>query len=224
MRHPRDWSNRAWWLAGALGLVALVVANQINVGSPSRTFQDQLVRFAPVAAGIVALGSLLVTAVSAAALHRRQRRQATIEAWIAWSDSTADGRRCVSDYLPARITLDHARGLVGDGPLVDKNDNVVSEDQRQKLLESLVTLLNGLERIANGTRVGVYDADTLRRLGGTIIVTTYLRFESYVEYRRTTANRDHRQTRAFLALEKQVAELKRHELDRERLGRAAGGK
>ncbi len=164
--------------------------------------------------------SLVVTAVSTTALQRRQRRQATVEAWIAWSDNNADGRRCLSNYLGVnKITTEQARGLADESDLISKTGEVLSAEDRRQVIESLATILNGLERIAVGARLRVYDPEILRRLGATIIVRTYVRFEPYIEYRRTTQDLDRRQARAYLALTKYVAELRRSGLDRDRLRR-----
>lgn len=222
MKHPRDWSQAAWWLAGAGLLVLLVAANQIEIGAPSKPVQDQLVRLAPAAGAVVALGSLLVTAVSAMAVWRRQKRQATVEAWTNWSDNTVDARRCLSSHLGSgKISTDQARALADDDrPLVDKNGNPLDADARMEVLENLVTVLNGLERMAAGAELGVYDSRMLRKLGATIIVRTHLRFQPYIDRRRSTEDLDRRQRRAYVAFDRQVTELKRYDLDRERLRRA----
>jgi hypothetical protein len=219
MKHPRDWSNRGWVLAASLLIAALVLANQIQIGAPSTTLQGALVKFAPVAAVIVALGSLIVTAVSTTLAWRRQKRQATIEAWTAWSDKTVEARKCLTKHLgPEKISGTQARALVDrDIALTDKDGKTVSEDEVADIGNSMVLVLNGLERLATGARLGVYDGATLRTLGATIIVRTRERFGPYIERRRTTDDEDLRQKRAYIALDRQVRELKRHELDRDRL-------
>jgi hypothetical protein len=162
----------------------------------------------------------MVTAVSTTALWRRQKRQPTIEAWTSWSDNTLDLRKLLTQHLgPNSISSTQARALVlKDAPLLDKEGQALGQEIRADIGDSLAVLLNGLERLAVGVRVNVYDAPTLQDLGATIIVRTWERFEPYVQERRTTEDRRYRQERAFIALEAEVARIEKHRvLDRARV-------
>ncbi|TFV67803.1 UNVERIFIED_ORG: hypothetical protein E4P37_01545 [Bacillus sp. AZ43] len=169
-------------------LVALVLAGMALTGV---VLGAQVVRdAAPVAAASVALLSLVVAAASALGNWQRQKREATIKAWTDWSDSTRELRAQVTAVLgEGAITKDQARGLVDqERPLLDKDGRKLRAAARREIRITVASLLNGLERLAAGANLGVFDGRTLKALGGTIIVRHCERFEEYIKVRRSGAD------------------------------------
>jgi hypothetical protein len=190
---------------------------------------DQLLnwsRLAAIVGGVVAVTSLVSTAISTGFATRRQRRQDTIEAWTAWSDGNTEHRKLLFKHLGSnQLSPDQAKGLLDrDHGLIDRNGNTVSPEIRADIKHAQTAVLNGLERLAAGVNFGVYDELTIRELGGSIIVSQYDRAMPYIDLRRSTERVDLRQKRVFTALEGLVNSLKKtaidDELDRDRINRA----
>lgn len=173
---------------------------------------------APVVAATIATLSLALTAWNIYLSSRRRRRQATLEAWIAWSAATVEARMSITRFLGTGvITATQAQELVEKTALHDHNGNVLSSDQRAEVGNATVLVLNGLERLAVGVDLGIYDIKTLSMLGGTIIKRTRDRFAPYIAGRREAKDLDLRQARAFVALDSLAEEMELRRIDENRL-------
>lgn len=206
MRNFRQWSRRTYWLCAVLLVALFVTALFVDIDIPSLgTIQLQSgAQLATMVAATVAVLSLVSTAVSTGISTRRQRRQATIEAWARWSDATVDHRRNVQRILGNDpFTGAQARALIDreGAPLLGRDRTEVPATDVAVVKHAISQILNGLERIATGVEVGVYDEMTLRILGGSIIVGHFRRAQTYIEERRATSNISRRQVNAFRALE-----------------------
>lgn len=223
MQNPRYWRKRAkaGGVAGVvlgLVLVALVVVDAFN-----RSLDDHAKSAAPPAAALVALASLIVTALSLLGTWRRQRRESTIKAWVEWSRANIEHRELVTKVFGVNnMSDDQGRALVEDLPIPGVDAQY--SGQAPQVRQALVRMLNGLEQIAVGARQGVYDTETLRLLGGTIIARTHNRARPYIKWRRQTDREPLRQAKAYEALESMCDSLERRrlidstrEIDRRRL-------
>lgn len=108
------------------------------------------------------------------------------------------------------------RALANNEAIVEGGIDLTDQARRQAAVNDLVLILNGLERIANGVHLGVYDIKAIRALGGTIVVREFERGEAYVTGRREATDEQRRQARAFVALQALVEELRSSSLDEER--------
>ena len=91
--------------------------------------------------------------------------------------------------------------------MIDCSGNPLTKDERQNLRHHVSEVLNGLERLATGAILGVYDRRVLKAIGGTIIARHWERLQPYVQERQTSSNKDIRQERAYIQLETLVAIL-----------------
>ena len=199
-------------------LVAIVVDIWIAVGqTPDQAVKSSL----PVLAALVAVVSLTSSAINSAANHRRQLREATLKAYSDWSDSTLDQRVSLRESLGEKaLSQSIAAELAGD----PNASQELTDEVRTTVRKEIVEVLNGLERVAVGVELGVYDLVTLRSLAGTIIVRYWERFEPYVSAKRGLSNPALRQKAIYLALESLAADLQvlddaedEHPLDNERI-------
>ncbi|MEN4446758.1 hypothetical protein ACJH6J_21105 [Mycobacterium sp. SMC-18] len=155
----------------------------------------------PAAAATIAVGALFVTAYSAFNSSSRMRKKDSLEAWTEWSDSTRAARRRVTDVLGEKnLTMKQGKALLGDGTLVDKDGNDLTEEQCLAVDRDITDILNGLERLGAGAVLGVYSDAVFRIRGGTIIERTYQRFLPYIIATREAEDVEKRQTRAFTEL------------------------
>jgi len=175
----------------------------------------------PLVAALIALVSLTSSAIGAAANASRQRREATLKAYSEWSDTTWDTRKKLQMRLGNGV-LDE--GLAAEIVGAPRAGRTLPKHERISVASDIATVLNGLERLAVGVELGVYDLVTLRRLAGTIVVRHWQRYESYVMARRKLATATDRQKVVFLSLENVAAELEalhakedKRALDEERL-------
>jgi len=202
VEHPRFWRPRTRWLvAGPVALVLIVVWFLTTRFGFSG---EALVSAAPVAGAVIALISLVATATSLIGNWSRQRREATIKAWNEWSDHNRESRRTITDCFgkPA-MSVEQGTSLV--------EDEILS-DELVRGRRALVDTLNGLERLAVGVEMGVYDLPTLKRLGGTIIVRQYQRAEAYITARRNASDPLGRQATVYESLEYVCGLLRRGSL------------
>jgi hypothetical protein len=202
----------------ALGLLATALAVVVQDESLAATAKAA----APVAAVVVALISVVVAASGVIANYRRSRREATIKAWTDWSDATIEDRRTMTRYfglgaLNRETGFDIVKmgpqGLHGRAPETLRPDELKNAKERATATGAMVRVLNGLERLAVGVEVGVYDFATLNRLGGTIVVRHFERSQTYIEARRTAEDDQLRQANAFTSLQ-YVAGLLDHQHQR----------
>jgi Domain of unknown function (DUF4760) len=192
---------RPWrlWSSGAKIVVGIVIFLVVVGGSGYYAYwKDQPI--APTMSAVVGGGSLFVAAIAAYGAVARSRRKDTLEAWVKWSDGTIDARRELTRVLGAKtITDEQAKALTEDVQLLDKNGAPLDNDAREKLRGQVGDVLNGLERLAVGVELGIYDEAVLRLIGGTIIARTYERFKPYITARQEDTFKD-RQTRAYKEL------------------------
>lgn len=164
---------------------------------------------APGIAVIIALSSLVITTVGLLGNWNRQKRQATLEAWISWSDKSVPLRQAVTKHVGEK-TWSSSQGLaLASKKKIPKCAALPGSEDYAELGNAVVGILNGLERLAVGVSLGLYDIQMLRSLGGTVIVRNYERFESYIEGRQSKQVGDHQQSRAYTTLPLLVAELQR---------------
>lgn len=212
----RYWTRRKRTLL-LLGVLLLVL------GGSWLMFQwasATLLSFAPVAAVLVALFSLIVTATGITANWTRGKRQSTIEAWVIWSQGSLPERKVITKYFGTQALSDEQ----GQALVELKELPEIANQDRDRVAECIRNVLNGLERIAVGVEFGVYDLPTLRALGGTTIVRTFERSEAYIKYRRAASDETVRHVKAFVSVEDLVRRLestslleRKNNLDKARL-------
>ncbi|WP_182111670.1 DUF4760 domain-containing protein [Actinotalea sp. JY-7876] len=201
-------------------VLALIVANRVEIPSIDDGKIEVGARLAAMVGAVIALASLVTAATSTLASWRRNKRESTIDAWAAWSESTADARKMITLHLGRKqVSAQQAAALLQKGmALTDQSGQPLTADTRLELKHSVTLVLNGLERLANGVAVGVYDLGTLARLGGTTIVRSHERFDPYIDILRRTEVKELRQERAYVALDGLARELRRRrDVDTERL-------
>jgi hypothetical protein len=168
----------------------------------------------PVLAVTVAVLSLMVTAATSMLNWQRQKREATIKAWREYADSRKEQRITLADFFGlAPLSDEHAQALLAeDGTLVGKNRRRVSPETQSQIVEDVLFVLNGLERLATGARLGVYDTKVFRMLAGTNILAAWTRYESYIKAKRTSKDLAQRQTTAWVQFETLAREIRREDL------------
>lgn len=195
IRHPRLWSPRTWiiWTVGAV-----IVSGGLTV----LLARGEKTPVWPALAALFALAGILATTAGVIANYRRTKRRETLDAWMAWSESSRPHRGVVAKVFgPRKMTDAQARSLIlNEGTLVDVNGRDLDPEERRTARNSLSAVLNGLEGLAAGAYLGVYDVRTLAAVGGTIIVGTLRRYEPYVRLRQNTTVEGRAQKTAFEAL------------------------
>ena len=208
---PRYWSPAARTAAVVailvlVPLVAGVLPVLVGWVKPDRALSSA----APIAAASVATISLVLTAFSTMSGWARTKRAATIEAYHRWNSDTIEYRKTVFRLIGDQaLSPDQGRALVDRRPLPDI---VLANGQQDQdlLAECIRSTLNGLERIAVGCDMGVFDPTTLRRLGGTTVARCFVRWEEYVKHRRTAQNGEEKFKNAFVELEDLVHRFQSH--------------
>lgn len=221
---------RLWSTTRQAATVGLVLLLGTAVVILVQLFRDQSLAEAvssvvPVVAALIALMSLLATGFASWSNWRRQRRLDTIKAWNEWSDTSREARhRLTTVFGMQSITPEIGRALAEDISTGTDGTALSDPQVRRKAVNDLVVVLNGLERLSSGVRLGVYDLEMLRVLGGTIIVRQYERGTAYIEARRTACIEGRRQATAFKELERVANDLRsanlgaaKNDVDRARL-------
>jgi hypothetical protein len=181
--------------------------------------------WAPVLGASIAVLSLVVAATASVMNWRRQKREASIKAWIDWSDSRFESRKITQKFFGDKpLSAEQGLALVARKGLKNKDGEECDHDTLAQVGNAVVHILNGLERLATGWNLNVYDAKTLRALGGTTIVGMYKQYGKYVWARRTAEDEAERRRNAFVELHRlvraiQMADLSdtKRELDNERI-------
>jgi hypothetical protein len=227
---PRFWRTRSKWVAlTSVVLTAVVVVGLVETFS-TRSRTAGVEKAAPIGAALIALASLLVAAINVATAASRGRKQATVDVWTKWSDSTVEARKALTRLLGQQaLTAAQAQGFVErQGVVPGANGQPLTSEQRAEAANAMIEVLNGLERVSVGVEMGVYDLATLRALGGTIVVREYTRFSAYIVARQT-AQLPAGQARVFIALanvsdllERRSIVDKKQEIDRRRIKRLGG--
>lgn len=155
----------------------------------------------PAIAATAAIGALFVTAYSAYSTAARARKKDTLEAWREWSVSSRDARRRLTSALGMEdITKEQGKALaVGDELLGSKGETLTGPEYTQ-IKDDVRSTLNGLERLAVGVELGIYDEAVLRLMGATIIARTYERFEPFIVALRESESTKQRQSKAYTEL------------------------
>ncbi len=197
-------------VAVASGLAVFFVELASN-----RSLWDATRAAAPFAGSVIALMSLVVTATGLTANWQRQRREATLKAWSEWSDKNRPARRALTKLIGEEVlTAAEGRALVEKSTL--PAGRIRDDQTRQSVHKELVQILGGLERLAVGIEQGIFARDTIRAIGGTVVVRQWDRAYEYVMARRTASDALERQKRAYIALEDLCNLLKREKLQDER--------
>jgi len=194
----RPWG--LWSLGKKMLAGVLVLAIIIGVSAYFAKLTRESI-FTAVAAA-VAVGALFVASYSAYSATVRAKKKDTLEAWNSWSDDYRAARRELTrDLGMGEISDEQAKALVvGDTELKNKQGTTLSEEKRKLLDDHVCDMLNGLERLAVGVELGIYDEAVLRLMGGTIIARTYERFEPYIDATRQANSTRKRQSRAYTEL------------------------
>lgn len=216
---------RPWglWSLGKKVLAGVLVLAVIVFGAAVLARVQREATFTAVAAGI-AVGALFVTAYSAYSAAVRVKKKDTLEAWNKWSDDHREARRRLTRELgEGEITEEQARILADDTPkppavkpsrryrnqaastqsvpqLKNRRGEAMPDEVVRRLQNDVDDVLNGLERLAVGVELGIFDEAVLRLLGGTIIARTYERFEPYIDAVRESSSTKKRQSRAWSEL------------------------
>ena len=99
---------------------------------------------------------------------RRQKKQATLDAWSKVRDDRRKDRMLLGDkFRGMHLGSDNARALL-------------TEPERADEKFALESYLNSLERIATGARMGIYDVDVIYQIGRGAICQGYERYSAYV--------------------------------------------
>lgn len=208
-----------WTLVGIIVVLAIALAVVVLA---SVTTPDKFIKFlnpiAPIVAAFIALVALGVTATSTFVGARRSKRQATVDAWISWSTSSSGPRAALTDLLGYRaIDGSQAQALLKHGAELKGKNGPLSDADKATVSRSMIEVLNGLERLAVGAKLGVYETKTLASLGGTIIRRSRERFACYIVARQDSSNLDLRQKRAYIALDELASEITQLHSDEDRL-------
>ncbi len=149
-----------------------------------------------------ALAALFVAAYTAYSAAVRGKKKDTLEAWSKWSDDSHVARAEVSRVFGLEeITVEQAKALAGEFEMKDKDGRGLTVEKRQEMRRYVAQdILNGLERLAVGVELGIYDEKVLRLLGATIIARTWERFEPYVREKREQGPDKKRQSKAYTEL------------------------
>ena len=128
--------------------------------------------WAQVASVVAAVGALYIAAVSIAADHERRRKQATIEVWRDYLKDTFAIRAALrqfygTDVIPQRDALDYRNAVAGKAVAGKAPSNKYAWVLDFQL--GIQELLGGLEEIAAGANLGVYDTPVLFDIGGQAI-------------------------------------------------------
>lgn len=224
MKSWRLWSTK--WKATA-GVIALVV-----IGAVAAYFaKESSEAVFPAVAASVAVGALFVTAYSSYSGSTRAKKKDTLEAWNQWSDGSRAARRRVTRLVGVdEFTEAQGKALAtgASQQLSGKDGVILNEEQFNELKDDVHDILNGLERLAVGVELGIYDEAVLMLMGGTIIARLYERFEAYIEALRKSESTKTRQSKALTELTilyhmmeeprlKKTLEGNRREVDKARL-------
>ncbi|WP_434922538.1 DUF4760 domain-containing protein [Glutamicibacter sp. PAEs-4] len=196
----RDWVS----LCIILGLLVLLVYPHMRDTVGSSTILSHIAPVAPTWSLFIAAISLFIASFTTWLGWRRKKRQDTLEAWSRWSDATLETRSLISEKLGIEeITKEQATALTTHTALVPGRspDVPLTRDEKNEILTAIAKTLNGLERLALGHQRGIYDLETFREVGGTIILRQFERLKPYVVAKRTMTNRSYRQASAYTSLE-----------------------
>lgn len=164
------------------------------------------------ASAMLAATSIAMTALTAYANWVRAKKEATIKAWRLWNEETKDDRIAISETIGvnAGLTAEQGRAICDGRPFTAQGRTIGT--QRAKELRNRVRrTLSGLERLAVGVEQLVYDRDILMELGGTVVVTTYLRLKAYVTHLQHHPEEARRRPLAYKAIEALVVEVESEE-------------
>lgn len=174
LTHPRTWAK--WQRAlGQVALLAATCAVGLYLGERASVPWPQSL------AATVAVASLFYSAYTNAASRKQEVRKQTLSAFAEWSRSSHSVRVRTTQHLGGDepIRKDFAEKLFSEEAFRSLVGDLSAEDSAA-FRADIITALNGLEHLATGVIVGVYDEDVLKRIGGTVIARTYLRFEPYI--------------------------------------------
>lgn len=171
--------------------------------------------FAPgiaAAAAVIAVTSVSVTALTSYANWVRGKRQATLTAWSDWMKESEEDRAAISDVIGVNAGLNEEQGkAICDGLGFTAKGTKINERSSRELRARVRRVLARLERLAVGIEQMVYDQDLLMQIGGTIVVTTYARYKTYIVYTQLHPDENKRRPLAYRALDALVTEVESEE-------------
>lgn len=177
-----------------------------------------LQKVAPIVAATIAALGLALTGFSTYSGVRQRKRQVTLEAFSEWSDATSAARSLFTRaFGEGPISQQQAQALMDGSEFKMADGSIMKPADVVELRRLVVTALNGLERLAAGVFEDVYDLNVIVRLGGTIIIRNWERFESYVDVRRQAPSLKLRQKRAYVEYERLVGEVRERQIDEDRI-------
>lgn len=168
----------------------------------------------------LALLSLSVSAANAVVTTERARRIETLKAWSQWCDSTKDARL----HLVRKFTrrhLSHNEIVLLNTPAERTQENIEKsifeslsdlDDTKRKLANTL----GGLERLGVGVEEGIYDVETLRGVGGTVIMMQYEKYKAYIESIQTHQDHEIKQRTCYRAFVQMAKEIEKQQTDLDR--------
>ena len=138
-----------------------------------------------------------------------ERRSATLRAWYEWSSGLRAERMPINKHLHhLEVETAQAVALATPGaPVIDRDGAPLTADQKAELLNAVLAVLNGLEHLAVGVRMGVYNRDVIVRSGGTVVIAMWRRFQPYITEQRRGATAAASQRRAWIELERLVEHI-----------------
>lgn len=213
-----------------IGAIYVIVTISLQLGG-----QTPLLPIIAGIAGVIALGSFSTTAFSTYATWVRNRKKDTLEAWQKWAKGSSADRREISAIFGQNSgPNDEQAAAIVDGVEMVVEERTLSSADVVELRQTIVRVLNGLERLAVGVEQSLYDLDLLLEIGGTILVGTFQRLEPYVLRVRANPDASRRKITAYAGvvalvsdLESESARRKRQFYDSARVARihrAKGGK
>lgn len=203
-RSQASFVERALAYIGVAVAVMATGALGIAMSALSQGYAAAQGPFAILAALLAVLG-LIASAVTAAANFRRQRREATLTAYNKWSDDTLNTRIELRKCLGGAVLSDDLGAeLAGDPTLETRR---FDDSAIERITKDIVVVLNGLERLAVGVNLGVFDLLVIRQIAGTIVIRYWNWFQPYVLAKRRLSNPQRRQQAVYLELESLAGQL-----------------
>lgn len=184
-----------------LAVAALVLAVlAFGLASTDGVTWKELRTAAPAVSSVIAALSLVLTGFAVSSAATRQRRERTIDAWHSWQEDRAKDRRLLEKCLGADAISEAQVAELRQRPIVTFSAyGGVALDPKGtiELRDGLVRILNGLERLAVGCELGIYDTKTLGLLSNRIVTKTVGRYDKYLDSARVLNPRAYKALRAL---------------------------
>lgn len=185
--YPVYWRKRSsvWYaffvvlLSMALSGICLTIISRFSLEE-----KDQLSLSLQSIALSVAISSLFVTGYGLVSGSTWNSRLVTLQAWNDWYAENSGVMRCVGGKFPDGPTKLQSSVMRKPESCTDdqmKEADFESPEEARRFHDYIVGILGGLEHIALGVQSKVYDLETIRQLGGTLVHSVHDSFNDYIE-------------------------------------------